>query len=581
MGSIGSNDSNNKGVSVLQNQDELFEQISDEYCILLLNWAYKKTGSRAEAEDLSQEILAQVFRSAKKERHIEKLDNFIWKIAHFVWCNYLKKNTVLRTCVSIDAFDYDFLSEYDHTEKYLEQQELNDKIKIMRSKVQNLNYLQREIMIMHYIDEQPIKSIAEKLNITEANVKWHLYDTRKKLKREITEMNNTTNTEFVYRPGKLHMGLSGNGGPTPDVHKINESLTKQNIALCCYRESKTSGEIAEMLGIPKAYVEYDLEWLVERQFMKQENYRYTTMFSITGSDFFVKLAQIFSETKADFADVIVDKFMTKADKIKTINFHGSEQPMEKLLWLFIYGFISSTSMRVIYGENGENILDNFPVMPDGGQYFSLGFDKSESGEMERARGMGLEEKYKGIDGWHCNGPMSADAEVVDFDWMGLYNAGQHAVSELFFEGETEKRKRAVEIISKSFDNKFSVDKLNDEAKEVLGEMIEIGLVSKKDDKIVCNFAVFTGEQYEKLHRIYEETYEEMKDEISKMFERLQKLCRDDLPKHLDYYTNHHALIAFNHGITFVTGFALYDGKIHEPKNSTECGFLTLLARVGQ
>ena len=240
------------------NINELFGQISDDYYMLLLNWAHKKIGSRAEAEDLTQEVLSQVFRSAQKERHIEKLDNFIWKIAHFVWCNYLKKNIALQSCVSIDSFDYDFLSEKDHAEKYAEDEELNDRIKKMRLKISTLNCLQREIMVRYYIDELPVRAISEKLNITESTVKWYLYDTRKKLK----------------------MAISGDSGPAPDAHKITESLTKQNICLACYKEAKTPKELSEMLGIAQAYIEFDLKWLVEKQFMKNENDKYYTMFSI-------------------------------------------------------------------------------------------------------------------------------------------------------------------------------------------------------------------------------------------------------------------------------------------------------------
>jgi len=165
----------------MENKNELFEKISDDYSMVLLNWAYKKTGNKTDAEDLAQEVLVQVFRSAHKEPNIDKLDNFVWKIAHFVWCNHLRKSVVSKSCVSIDSLEYEFPSEEDHAERYAEAEEMSERIKKMRLKVANLNYLQREIMIMHYIDELPIKSISKKLSITEASVKWHLHETRKKL----------------------------------------------------------------------------------------------------------------------------------------------------------------------------------------------------------------------------------------------------------------------------------------------------------------------------------------------------------------------------------------------------------------
>ncbi|MCL2773429.1 MAG: RNA polymerase sigma factor, partial [Oscillospiraceae bacterium] len=520
---------------------ELFERISDEYSMILLNWAYKKTGSRTDAEDLAQEVLAQVFRSAKKEQYIEKLDNFIWKIAHFVWCSYLKENVVLRSCVSIDSFDYDFLPEKDHAEKYFEEEEMKDNIKKMRLKISNLNYLQREIMIMHYIDELPIKSISQKLNITEANVKWHLYDTRKKLKKEINEMNNVN---YVYRPGKLHMAVSGNPGPAPDTNKINESLTKQNICLACYREAKTPAELAETLGIAQAYIEFDLEWLIEKQFMKNDNGRYSTIFSINSPDFSAKIANVFLRNKENFSDEIIEKFMSKQDKIKALNFYGSDQPMEKLLWFLIYRFINFVDYKVTYEENKYPQPER-PIMPDGGQYFPLGFEQPET---HKKTVEFLNDEYRKIHKWDCNGSMCNPRDKISLYWIGLYNAGRHTIERLFSSEPNNKYYQTYQLFCKTLNQDFNLNDLNDTEKEILSEMISYGWVSKKDDKIIHNFCIFTHEQEKALINIFAEIYEEMKDEIYKIFTGLEKFCRTDLPKHLDFYTNYHIYMAFYNAI---------------------------------
>jgi len=558
----------------IDNKNELFERISNDYYMLLLNWAYKKTGNRAEAEDLTQEVFAQVFRSAQKERHIEKLDNFIWKIAHFVWCNYLKKSSVLQSCVSIDNFDKfgrDFLSEKDYAEKYAEEEELNDRIKKMRLKISNLNYLQREIMIMRYIDELPLKSISKKLNITEANVKWHLYDTRKKLKKEIIEMDNT---DFVYRPGKFHMAISGNPGPAPDTNKINENLVKQNICLACYRAAKTSGELAEMLGVAQAYIEFDLKWLVERQFMKNENGRYSTMFSITSGGFYAKTANIFLKSKESFADVIIGKFIARQDKIKDIGFYGSEQPIEKLLWLLIYRFVAFIDDKVTYGENKYPQPER-PIMPDGGRYFPLGFDQSENNNKTIENPILSNEKYKGIANWDSNGAMHAEYDGDRFFWMGLYKAGNHSIQKL----HNMNNHKIINVFRKALKKDFNIDNLNGDEKTILSEIISCGWVTKKDDKIIHNFSIFTSEQNKTLENIFGEIYVEIKPEVYKIYDEIEKICREDLPAHLDFYINYHIYMTFYRAIKIITGFAYYDGKLYVPKDDAECGLLTFQAII--
>ena len=552
----------------MENKNELFEQISDDYYMILLNWAYKKTGGKTEAEDLTQEVLLQVFRSAQKEPHIEKLDNFIWKIAHFVWCNYLKRNIVLQSCVLTDSFDYDFLSEKDHADKYIEEEELNETVRKMRLKISKLNYLQREIMVMHYIDDLPVKSISKKLNITESSVKWHLYDTRKKLKKEIIEMNNT---DFVYRPGKLHMAVSGNSGPAPDTWKINESLTKQNICLACCKEARTAGELAEMLGIAQAYIEFDLKWLVEKQFMKNENGRYYTMFSVKKPDFEAKITDFFLKNKEKFSDAIVNKLIKKQDKIKAINFYGADQPFEKLLWLLIYLCINYIGNKISYLENKYPMPER-PIMPDGGQYFPLGFDRSETGKTSLEY---LPEKYRKIVNWDSNGAMANPRDDgISLRWYGLYKAGKHTLAMLFSSQPNLKYSEIYRIFYKTLSGDFIIDDLNDDEKEILSEIISYGWISKKDDKIIHNFCVFTQEHFKASESIFGEIYEEMKGDIYEIFSEIEKLCRADLPKHLDFYINYHIYMAFYNAHVLTTGFAYYDGKLYEPKDETECGLLT-------
>ena len=64
------------------------EKLVDEYSLMLLNWAYKKLGSREKAEELVQNVWLAVFSAMKKSETsgetIHKPENFIWKTARFV-----------------------------------------------------------------------------------------------------------------------------------------------------------------------------------------------------------------------------------------------------------------------------------------------------------------------------------------------------------------------------------------------------------------------------------------------------------------------------------------------------------------
>jgi DNA-directed RNA polymerase specialized sigma24 family protein len=92
---------------------------------MLLNWAYKKLGDKAKAEDLAQEVLLQVFAAVKKNisenKQIEKPENMIWKIAHYVWCHYLRKDTNYKMFVPLDETQID--NDMDFAEKFADNEE--------------------------------------------------------------------------------------------------------------------------------------------------------------------------------------------------------------------------------------------------------------------------------------------------------------------------------------------------------------------------------------------------------------------------------------------------------------------------
>lgn len=70
--------------------DQLLEEMVDRYASPLLSWAYRKTGSSLEAQDLSQEVLLQVTAAVRREtdrgRAVEQPEHLLWKVAHYVWC---------------------------------------------------------------------------------------------------------------------------------------------------------------------------------------------------------------------------------------------------------------------------------------------------------------------------------------------------------------------------------------------------------------------------------------------------------------------------------------------------------------
>ncbi len=534
--------------------NRLFDRIADDYSLILLNWAYKKLGDSDKAEELTQEVLLQVFSAISKNSSdgipIEKLDNFVWKIAYYSWCHYLRQNEHYKLCVPADelklADDRDFIVDFVESEY---QKQLIYRI---RDKIVRLNYLQREIMISFYIDNASLEQIAMHYNISVATVKWHLFDTRKKIKKEVIAMENSN---LVYRPRRLHLGINGQASPTLDTKFIENSLTKQNICVACYLQPKTLNELTDILGIPKAYIENDIEWLLQREFLIKSKSGYSTFFMIETADDEQKKYAIYMKHKDELSDVIINELIAAEDKIRSIGFYGSDQPLDKMLWLLIYRFCNY--QRIPYATNDA------PIRSDGGKYFPLGFDRTDFEKVDRS-----------IDttGWAYNGSMCSD----NFWWFGLYNFGESEIEEMMDE-YTSEWKQLHEILCSLIYSDYDISVFNENQKFNLSKLVQKGFVTIYGKKALPNFYIFTSEQYKQLEEfVFAPIARKLEDEIVLLTNDLAELCKMKVPAQLKNYYNlfmHMALCDIGY---LTTIFAFNEDKLYKPRDNHDGEFLTLM-----
>ena len=535
------------------------EQLADEYSMMLLNWAYKKLGDRDKAEELVQNVWCEVFRAIKNNEAqglpIQKMENFIWKIAHFVWCHYLRRHTKGQIYISVD--DVELTDGTDFVQEMADSEETSQLLRSMRKRISSLNYLQREIMISFYIDSKSQKEIAKQLDISESTVKWHLFDTRKKLKEELSSM---TKTDFVYRPRTLHMAVNGRVSHLPcDVDVIRNSLTKQNICIECYQIPRTLDELADRLGIPKAYLEFDINWLVEREFLAEYKQGYSTTFMIeTAQDEQSKYA-VYLKHRKTLSDIIITELCAAEKQIRSIDFYGCDKPFNQLLWLLIYRFCE-------YQKKPCHEI-NRPIRLDGGKYFPLGFDRSD-----------IENIAPSVDttDWAFNGPMCCDTDRGYFHWFGLYNFGQADCQNLVSCTPSEWKKMN-ELLCKLIHADFFIDQFDENQLFLLAKLVEKGYVKKEGTKAYPTFCIFTAEQYTRLEEtVFEPLSKKLEAEMQSLAADLSELCSSKIPKQLSTCRNLFLRMALGDVGYLTTIFAFNAGVLHIPQDPEEGKLLTLL-----
>ncbi|MBQ8201349.1 MAG: sigma-70 family RNA polymerase sigma factor [Clostridia bacterium] len=519
-----------------------------EYSLPLLKWAYGKTGRREDAEDLTQEVWLQFFsavnREQQQERAIEAPEHLLWKIARYVWCRSLRGQSVKRILPLDEA-----LADPHHFDDHLADAEERVQLAAwLRQRIVNLNRVQREAMILFYIEQLPQQEIARRLGLSDSTLRWHLFDTRKKLRKGASDM--TATTEFVYRPSTLHMGLNGQAVPNAATTRIGESLLMQNICCACYREGRTAQELAEMLGVARPYIEHDLRWLTAQEFITENKGRYFTAFLITTSRQEADILRVFEQHKETLCDAITGHLLANEQTIRSIGFTGSEKPMSKLLWLLIYLFTRRLPLTVEMPEP--------PIRPDGGKYWPLGFDRTEPAADIRR-------------GFDYNGSMCNNG----FYWFGLHNFGQSEIEDLM-DAWTPEYRTLRNLLEKLIHADFDPACVTAAEQYPLAQLAEKGFVTVAEGRITPNFVILTASQYERLYtEVFAPLIKGLQPEVRRLADHLHQLCLSLLPPHL----THLAALAQSqaqHDIAFITELlAFHDGTLYHPVSKRDGEFLTM------
>ena len=156
------------------NEIELHEKIT-EVSKTIFSYCMAKTPTREEAEDLSQDILYELIKSAKNIRDDNAFYAFMWGVAGNVYKQWYRKKLKNNTCELAE----NIVSEDDFSEDNI------GNIYLLRRELTLLSEKYRKATIFYYIDGRSCSEISSALAISESMVKYLLFKSRKILKEGI------------------------------------------------------------------------------------------------------------------------------------------------------------------------------------------------------------------------------------------------------------------------------------------------------------------------------------------------------------------------------------------------------------
>ncbi len=272
-----------------------------EYLPKIYGFAIKRAFTYEEAEELSSDIVAEVYLSLLSAKEIINMDGYVWRISEHVYSKFVshKKN---REGISIDGMDIP-----DHTPIWDADSEAE--IDLLRREIAFLTHSRRKIIYSFYYENKPISTIAKEMNSPEGTVKWHLNKARNDLKEGFI-MERKIGKLGIKPIEAIGFGHGGNPGNNEGPDHYLGNKTNLNIVYSVYRTPKTITQIAEELGVTPVYIEDAVKELEDNGFLvKLPGNRYTTYVMFNPETYSLEREDMRLQKQMEVAELLVREYV--------------------------------------------------------------------------------------------------------------------------------------------------------------------------------------------------------------------------------------------------------------------------------
>jgi len=172
---------------------EAFNEIVFRYKDKLINFLFRYTGSREEAEDLAQDTFLKLYKSKHLYKEIAKFSTWFYTIAINIAKTNLRKKKNYSS-ISISDFDPDNEKDFDLKADVLSPEETAQagiENEYIQQAINSLDEKFKEVIVLRDIEDMDYEEIAKIMDLPLGTVKSRINRGREKLKELLEE---------IYRP---------------------------------------------------------------------------------------------------------------------------------------------------------------------------------------------------------------------------------------------------------------------------------------------------------------------------------------------------------------------------------------------
>ena len=345
---------------------DAFEKECEEYLEYLYHLVQTHYSDCPDADTLVQDTLTVLLIKRNQGEHVEHPKGFLSAVLKN------KYNAYLRQKYKAEIVEYaDGMSDmaYDGFDETGESIRLGEEYESVRREIGRLIQIYREVTVRHYVHGQSVEEIAKALNIPRGTVLSRLSAARGQIKEGLENMEKYS--QISYEPKTVSIGIWGNTGLSGEPCTLLRSPLEANVLYLAYENPISIRGIADMLGMPSAYIEPVVNTLVEGELMGRTpgGLVYTRCFMRRYEDAFgdTSAQEALAEKYAKEVWEIVWKHIEPLTEREAFAQMSDKQKATMLLFVTMQmlGAVISKSMQ----KNGT-VLQTPPVRPNAGKWLA-------------------------------------------------------------------------------------------------------------------------------------------------------------------------------------------------------------------
>lgn len=179
-------------IRYFQDEDnEAFNEIVERYKDKLVNFIYRYTGNRDDAEDFAQDAFLKLYKSKHLYKEIAKFSTWFYTIALNTVRTNLKKKSRMNT-LSINNYDVENEKDFDLHDDSPEPDSIvgsQMEVEFIQKAINNLDKSFKEVILLRDVQNLEYDEIAKITGLPLGTVKSRINRGREKLKIVLSSIN--------------------------------------------------------------------------------------------------------------------------------------------------------------------------------------------------------------------------------------------------------------------------------------------------------------------------------------------------------------------------------------------------------